>query len=394
MEQININTTKEKNKHLSEFAIDAIINEYNEFNASVKTEFRKTVKNRQARIPSRNIGKTDFIKKLAIKYYTCPSTIYNVIKDAKVVLMDGYKDKTTYLGYTANAKRKQRKPSNHSKLESSKQFVDMVVKEVKKSKFNSIDETIHDFILNRTSEIEGLTTVCTKTIYNYIHANKIDLKPIELPRMVRRKPSKSYKTYTPKGQRGDSIENRPFEPQDRSKFGNWEGDLVTGPRDGQNGAFLTLIERKTRFYYMIPIKSKKSKNVYLAINKLNKLYGDNFKDIFKSITFDNGSEFARFKDIEIKPGTNEQRTKVYFANPYASSERGSNEKCNQLIRYYIPKGTDINKVDASLIEEVQLGINNKKRKILGYKSAELLFKNELKNNLNLEIDNLYYYFKK
>ena len=116
MEQININTTKEKNKHLSELAIDAIINEYNEFNASVKTQFRKTVKNRQARIPSRNIGKTDFIKQLAIKYNTCTATIYNVIKDAK-----------------------------------------------------------------------------------------IDLKPIELHRMVRRKPSKSYKKYTPKGQRDDSI---------------------------------------------------------------------------------------------------------------------------------------------------------------------------------------------
>lgn len=106
-------------------------------------------------MPSRNIGKTDFIKQLAIKYNTCAATIYNVIKDAKVVLMDGYKDKMTYLGYTADAKRKQRKPSNHSKLESSKQFIDMVVKEVKKSKFNSIDETIHDLILNRSSEIEG-----------------------------------------------------------------------------------------------------------------------------------------------------------------------------------------------------------------------------------------------
>ena len=124
--------------------------------------------------------------------------------------------------------------------------------------------------------------------------------------------------------------------------------------------FLTLIERKTRFYYMILIKSKKSKNVYLAINKLNKLYCDKFKDVFKSITFDNGSEFARFKDMEIKPGTNVERTKVYLAHPYASSERGSNERCNQLIRYYIPKGTDINNVDVSLIEQVQLGINNKK----------------------------------
>ena len=88
--------------------------------------------------------------------------------------------------------------------------------------------------------------------------------------------------------------------KDRSKFGRWEGDLVTSSRDGENGAFLTVIERKTRFYYMIPIKNKKSKSVYMAINKLNNLYGDDFRKIFKSITFDNGSEFTRFKDIEKK----------------------------------------------------------------------------------------------
>lgn len=150
--------------------------------------------------------------------------------------------------------------------------------------------------------------------------------------------------------------------KDRSEFGRWEGDLVTSPRDGENGAFLTVIERKTRFYYMIPIKNKKSKSVYIAINKLNKLYGDDFRKIFKSITFDNGSEFARFKDIEKKPGTKVYRTKVYFAHPYASSERVSNEKCNQLIRYYIPKGTDINFLDISLIKYIKLGINNKKKK--------------------------------
>lgn len=63
---------------------------------------------------------------------------------------------------------------------------------------------------------------------------------------------------------------------------------------------------------MIPIKNKKSKSVYIAINKINNLYGDDFKKIFKSITFDNGSEFARFKDIEIKPGTKVYRTKVFL----------------------------------------------------------------------------------
>ena len=100
--------------------------------------------------------------------------------------------------------------------------------------------------------------------------------------------------------------------KDRSKFGRWEGDLVTGPRDDENGAFLTLIERKTRFYYMIPIKNKKSKSVYMAINKLNKLYGDDFRKIFKSITFDTRSKFTRFKDIEKKPGTKVYRTKVFL----------------------------------------------------------------------------------
>ena len=88
--------------------------------------------------------------------------------------------------------------------------------------------------------------------------------------------------------------------KDSFEFGHWEGDLVTGSRDDENGAFLTLVERKTRFYYMIPIKNKNSKSIYMAINKLNKLYGDDFRKIFKSITFDNGSEFARFKDIEKK----------------------------------------------------------------------------------------------
>lgn len=100
--------------------------------------------------------------------------------------------------------------------------------------------------------------------------------------------------------------------KDSFEFGHWEGDLVTGSRDDENGAFLTLVERKTRFYYMIPIKNKNSKSIYMAINKLNKLYGDDFRKIFKSITFDTRSKFTRFKDIEKKPGTKVYRTKVFL----------------------------------------------------------------------------------
>lgn len=392
MNQENINITKEKNKHLSIKAIENIINEYNEFMTTTKAAFRSKNKNHQLPIPKRNINKTQFMKDLAYRYGASLATIYNLINSSKVEqLTTNLTTKIVYSSITAIAKRKKEKESNNSKFVKAMPFISKVIDEVKTSKFNSIDETIHDLILNRKDEIKGLTTVCTKTIYNYVHSGIIELKPIDLPRMLRRKAKTNYKEYTPKRQRGTSIDERPFEASDRLEFGNWEGDLVTGPRDGENGAFLTLIERKTRFYYMIPIKNKKSKTIYMAINKLNKLFGDSFKDIFKTITFDNGSEFARYKDIEFKPNTKEQRTKVYFAHPYVSFERGSNERCNQLIRYYVPKGTDINTLDMKFIEMIQYGINNKKRKILGYKSAESLFINEL-SKLNLKFNKLYINF--
>lgn len=128
---------------------------------------------------------------------------------------------------------------------------------------------------------------------------------------------------------------------------------------------------------MIPIPRKSSKQVYMKINQIHKFYGDNFSSIIKSITFDNGSEFARYHDTERKPGTKEKRTSVYFGRPYHSCDRASNENCNGLIRRFIKKGTDINTVDKSVSLSINKQINNKKRKILGYVSAEQSFLDEL-----------------
>ena len=113
------------------------------------------------------------------------------------------------------------------------------------------------------------------------------------------------------------------------------------------------------------------------INRLNRFYGDSFSNIFRSITFDNGSEFARWKDIEVKPGTRKQRTKVYFGRPYHSCDRAANENCNGLVRYFIKKGTDINTISKSMTRDINDKINQKKRKILGYLPAEKLFIEEL-----------------
>lgn len=388
MNQINFSTRKEKFKHLNEKQLDSIIREYNNYITTVRIEFRFKHVNRHLKVPRRNIGKTEFIRTLATKYNTSTSNVYKIINSSKITVLDqNYKEKTEYSFTALIGKRKMRKPSNNSKLVKAKPFIDLVVHEVLKNKLSSIDETINHYKRHNKESIKGFTTVCTSTMYNYVKSGLIALKPMDLPRMLRRKPKVKEKTYTNPKTRGTSIDERPDYINNRLEFGHWEGDLVTGPRDGINGALLTLAERQGRFFYTIPIKDKKAKTVYMTINRLAKHYGSHFNIIFKSITFDNGSEFSRYKDIEKR-----HKIKIYFAHPYCSYERGTNEISNQLIRYFIPKGTDINTIDKSFIWYMQYQINNKKRKILNYLSAESLFKNMVFSLTNGEINNIYLNF--
>lgn len=364
MNTINI-LQKTKNKHLDFSHYEYIINSLIMFNASYSGK--------------RNIGKTQFIKNLALDVGTSVSNIYSIIKDATVSIRDTHLNKHFELSALAafQKRSKNHKIPNNSKFDKATDFISLVENEIKSNKLSSIDETINYLIIHQRDKINDMETVSTKTFYNYVHQGKTSIKPIDLPRMVRRKTKKNWKTYISKRQKGVSITERPESVDSREAFGHWEGDLVTSPRDGQNGAYLTLLERKTRFYYMIPISSKSSKKVYMQINKLHKFYGDSFKDIFKSITFDNGSEFSRWKDMEVNPNTKEKRTKIYFGRPYHSCDRASNENCNGLIRYFIQKGTDINTIDKKTSIDINNKINQKKRKILGYLPAEKLFLDEL-----------------
>lgn len=376
MNTINI-SQKTKNKHLDFSHYEFIINSLIQFNASHHGK--------------RNIGKTLFIKQLAFSVGTSVSNVYSIIKDATVSIKDTHLNEHFELSALAafQKRSKNHKIPNNSKFDKAKNFISIVENEIKSDKLSSIDETINYLILHQSDEIANLETISTKTFYNYVHQGRTSIKPIDLPRMVRRKTKKNWKTYIPKRQKGTSITERPDHINERDEFGHWEGDLVTGPRDGQNGAYLTLLERKTRFYYMIPISSKSSKKVYMQINKLHKFYGEHFKDIFKSITFDNGNEFSRWKDMEIKPNTKEQRTKIYFGRPYHSCDRASNENCNALVRYFIKKGTDINTIDKKASIDINNKINQKKRKILGYLPAEKLFLDEL-TKINVTENTIFY----
>ena len=360
------NTKKEKNKHLLLKDYKKIESEYNRYISS----------------KDKKIGITEFKRKLAEMIGTTLSNIYEIIKDGLIIVKDyELNDRIEFNANTAYEKRTKKSiESNSSKRVSSKDFVQLVVNELRSEyNINSVDEIINDFKLNRQVEIEGMTTICTATFYNYVEQNKIEgFSKEELPMKTKRKSKNEHKEGKTEP-KGTSIEERPFKPDDRSEFGHWEGDTIVGGRNIKNsGAVFTLVERKTRFQLTIKMKDRKANTVYKAIKLLKKRYPklNDYKlsDIFKSITFDNGVEFSKWEDIE-----KYLKTKTYFAHPYASCERGSNENGNKLLRIFLPKGCNINEYEEDYVMRANELINTKTRKILGYKSSLELFTIELEN---------------
>ena len=128
----------------------------------------------------------------------------------------------------------------------------------------------------------------------------------------------------------------------------------------------------TREKIIIKIKGKSSEYVIKAINSLERKYGKRFYIKFKTITFDNGVEFMDYEGMEkscIKKGT---RTKIYYAHPYCSGERGTNENNNRLIRRWIPKGTIIDNISKEFIKQIENWINNYPRAMFDYKSSNMI----------------------
>ncbi len=362
LNNVNCNIMKEKNKHLSFKMYQKIESEYNHYMSSKNKE----------------IGLTTFKKKLANMIGTTVSNIYEIIKIGLITVRDyEYRERIEFSATVAYQKRtKKTVESNSSKRLSAKDFIALVVKEFRSPyNINSIDEIINDFTRNRTDEIKGLVTICTSTFYNYAKQGKIEgFSRKELPMIRKDKNERKEGKTDPKG---TSIEQRPFAPNDRNEFGHWEGDTIVGSSKIENsGAVLTLVERKTRFQITIKMYDRKANTVYKAIKKIKKKYPEltdfKLKDIFKSITFDNGVEFSKWKDME-----RYLTTKTYFAHPYSSYERGSNENGNKLLRLFLPKGCNINNYDDNYVMRANELINTKIRKILNYKSSLELFYIEL-----------------
>lgn len=206
--------------------------------------------------------------------------------------------------------------------------------------------------------------ISAKTIYNYIDRNQIKITPFDLRfKLRKRKPKKQYIKQNKK-KLGKSIEIRPEYINNRSEFEHWEGDTIV---DKNNNSILVLQERTSRKGMLLKLNKHISDEVNRQLKILKNKYGKHFKNIFKTITFDNGSEFYRTIEFE------DDNLQIYFTHPYCSYEKGGIENLNGIIRRYIPKGKNIQDITRQKIKAIIEQIDNTPRKILNYRTPKEYF---------------------
>lgn len=361
MEQKNCNTKRQDYKHLSEserYKIEALLEGKNKVDEI-------------ARILKRN-----------------RSTIYREIKRGTVRRVQSdlserkqYRANVGQDYYVKQGRNKERslKIGKDRRLE--KYIRDKLIKE----KFSP--DAIIGQIKEKGLKFEGM--ISTKTLYNYIDAgifSGISNKNLWEKRKNKKRKYKTVVRVCSKNRMARSIDDRPEHVNNRLEYGHWEGDCVKGPLGSKDGLF-TLTERKTLEEIIIKLKRMTQWQIKRALDRLEKKYGCKFKIKFKTITFDNGVEFLNWESLELSrifPG--ERRTTTYFAHPYSSWERGTNENQNRIIRRFIPKGTDMADINHYEVKRIENWMNNYPRKKLGYKTPKQVAKVHLQNNNDQKLE--------
>ncbi|MBQ9777606.1 MAG: IS30 family transposase, partial [Clostridia bacterium] len=230
----------------------------------------------------------------------------------------------------------------------------------------------------KREKIPVKTEICITTLYHYIdkgYFRTLTNKHLLYQGTRKRKYRKVERVKTPP--RGTSIDLRPPHVLQRDEFGHWELDSVIGTKDKGN-TLLVLTERKTRYELVFRAKDKSSASTVKMLNRLEKRLGTTkFRRLFKTITCDNGSEFADYENMELSTRGNSLRTTVYYCHPYCSSERGSNENQNRLLRRFIKKGVPIANYSNNDIQKACDYLNDLPRKLFGWATARERFNAEI-----------------
>jgi len=222
--------------------------------------------------------------------------------------------------------------------------------------------------VSRRLRKQGELKIGTATIYRWLardraRGGKSWLQTRQLSHRYR----KGYRVPDRRGRMSGKrpISERPGRVERRREFGHWEGDTVMG-KDGRH-CLLTLVERKTRRTRIIKLEARQVTEVNKAL--IREVKAGRLK--MKSLTLDNGTEFHGFKELEAKLGI-----KVYFAQPYHSWERGTNENTNGLIRQYLPKGTCFKELTQRRCNEIEQELNDRPRKVLGFSTPNEVYAEE------------------
>ena len=212
---------------------------------------------------------------------------------------------------------------------------------------------------------EGMR-ISVETIYSWIYTATLQGGKIHrhLRRgRSRRRPQTRYR----KGKRFNpgriGIAQRPEIVASRSRFGDWEADLVVGSFG--KAALVSCIERKSRYLLAAKVDDKTSASFNAALTEQMLAVPAALR---QTLTLDNGSEMARFKALEASTGVN-----TYFCEPRSPWQRGANENCNGLLRQYFPRGINFRKVTEKMIRKAVELLNDRPRKCLGYRTPAEVF---------------------
>lgn len=316
---------------------------------------------------------TDIAKELGVHH----TTIYRELKRCTYEhLNSDYTTETRYNpeGAQARYEANLRAKGPELKIGNDYELADYLIAKIRDEKY-SPEAAIGE------AEVKGWpfkTHICASTAYNYIRGEIFgdELTVSMLPQHGKRHQPERPAGSMPRKPAGRSIEDRPEHINDRSTFGHWEMDSVESCQ-GVSNTYIVMTERKTRWELIIPSPDKTAASVVAAIDGLEAKYGDLFPKVFRSITCDNGCEFADAAGIERSASGKGTRTEVYYCHPYRPSERGSNENQNGLIRRHLPKGTDLSTVSYEKTKRIEDWLNNYPRKMFGYLCSEQLFREEI-----------------
>lgn len=213
-------------------------------------------------------------------------------------------------------------------------------------------------------KLEKKPTVSHECIYLYVYAEKRRGGTLHNHLRSQKKQRKRYSGYIRRGQipNRTSIEKRPKIVASKGRFGDWEADTIVGAH--HKGGILSVVERKSKLTRLRKLATKgaaemKDNTIELLTPLASKVH---------TITVDNGKEFCEHELIATG-----LQTRIYFAHPYRSWERGLNENTNGLVRQYFPKKYDFAKFNDADLQRVEDLLNNRPRKTLGYRTPNEVF---------------------